>query len=592
MAAIQITLLFVLILSRFVVGPVGSIVSVFIGLVLGSTFFKDQIQAFVSTTPQGSEMDSPLKSVLLKLLTFGDPKSHLAPPEVTSPLRLEWQTKEWATFEEKISDVMQQYLDMSFQSITLDSLVLFLPQSDTTYKASKFVSSSKNFLPYALIQQGNGLLGGLLKDGIVARRFTVDGVSQNLPYYHREQTLRNVMLAPVKILGRSGFVIADRAGDAVISDVEMMQFTSMAQLLGTTLSYGYRYCNHQILHQELSALSAIENSFAHKGTTEALLDELLEAMFQGFGGDQITISLRMDSKNAQIVRQCGNFTYSSNPFSLEMEGLVSYVYKNSESFTRHYSSEIREVRYCAEETSSQQFRSFIALPLILDSVEGVVLIESKNDALLTSSEQHNLKQIIRAAATSLGRLQIMEHTNNLAIRDGLTGLYNHRQFQTMLHDALVRSNRMSLVPGSTTERIEEQHPVALALCDIDFFKKCNDIHGHQFGDTVLKEVSQMLEKGVRTGVDAVARYGGEEFALILSGSSQAEAYSVINRLREVVGQFSFTSPTGEQVSVTLSFGIAMYNKDASEQTELIRKADKAMYRAKENGRNRVELYAQ
>jgi diguanylate cyclase (GGDEF)-like protein len=182
-----------------------------------------------------------------------------------------------------------------------------------------------------------------------------------------------------------------------------------------------------------------------------------------------------------------------------------------------------------------------------------------------------------SAGLAIEKLQIIEQANALATHDGLTGLINHRQFQALLKDEITRAIRYS-------------DPLSLVLCDIDFFKKVNDTYGHPFGDTVLREVSARLRENVRDGVDVVARYGGEEFALVLVKTDAQKAIETVERIRQQIESRFLKSPHGEDIHVTMSFGIAVYPKHAKQIDALIQKSDKALYRAKENGRNRVEIF--
>jgi diguanylate cyclase (GGDEF)-like protein len=128
------------------------------------------------------------------------------------------------------------------------------------------------------------------------------------------------------------------------------------------------------------------------------------------------------------------------------------------------------------------------------------------------------------------------------------------------------------------------------LCDIDFFKKVNDTYGHQFGDQVLREISTKLQEKTREGVDFAARYGGEEFALVLVKTDASTAVDTVERIRQHIADITFKGPRGEDIHVTMSFGIAVYKEHAKQIDMLIQKADKALYRAKETGRNKVELF--
>ncbi|MBD3320806.1 MAG: diguanylate cyclase, partial [Chitinivibrionales bacterium] len=130
----------------------------------------------------------------------------------------------------------------------------------------------------------------------------------------------------------------------------------------------------------------------------------------------------------------------------------------------------------------------------------------------------------------------------------------------------------------------------LIIGDIDYFKKINDTHGHPFGDTVLRGIARKLQDSIRDGIDISARYGGEEFALILVKTDEHRAVETAERIRKEIHTQVFRAPGGDNMQVSMSFGLAVYGRHANKINSLIQKADKALYRAKQNGRNRVEVF--
>jgi two-component system cell cycle response regulator len=168
----------------------------------------------------------------------------------------------------------------------------------------------------------------------------------------------------------------------------------------------------------------------------------------------------------------------------------------------------------------------------------------------------------------------LEQLRHLATRDPLTGLRNRREFERLLADEWQRCARF-------------QRPFALVVCDIDFFKKVNDTHGHPAGDAVLKHVAGVLAQQLRT-VDHLARVGGEEFAIIMVETGAKDAQETMQRLLALLAESPCALPdNAEKVAVTLSAGIAMMPEDADNTGALFEAADKALYTAKRTGRNRV-----
>lgn len=170
--------------------------------------------------------------------------------------------------------------------------------------------------------------------------------------------------------------------------------------------------------------------------------------------------------------------------------------------------------------------------------------------------------------------QVNEVLRDLAIRDSLTGLYNHRYFQEALAIEAARSHR------------HKRH-FSLLFCDVDFFKVYNDTNGHPQGDALLRTLGQLLKSRIR-GSDMAARYGGEEFVLLLPETTKENACIVAEDIRTQVEQYPFAGrATQPQGAVTLSVGVATFPEDGNDPQSIIQQADEVLYRAKRGGRNRV-----
>jgi diguanylate cyclase (GGDEF)-like protein len=172
-----------------------------------------------------------------------------------------------------------------------------------------------------------------------------------------------------------------------------------------------------------------------------------------------------------------------------------------------------------------------------------------------------------------------EFYKELSRKDGLTELYNHRFFHQLLDTEVSRADRYNRV-------------VSLLMIDIDNFKKYNDTHGHPTGDVILRKLAHLLRQSSRS-CDYVARYGGEEFAIIAPEAGPDAAGRMAHRIRTAVEEADFE---GEEImlggSLTISVGVASFPTQASSKSDLVEKADRALYRAKALGKNRVVLYGE
>lgn len=218
-------------------------------------------------------------------------------------------------------------------------------------------------------------------------------------------------------------------------------------------------------------------------------------------------------------------------------------------------------------------KSFLGIPIISEKeVLGILAVTSKEPDAISSFQGHFLSIMADQAAMSITNAQLHKEVERLAVTDGLTGLYNHRHFQERLGEEFQRVKRTP-------------QPLSLMLLDIDHFKKINDVYGHPAGDTILTRLAMTLKKTLR-GIDILARYGGEEFAAVLIGTSSGGTKKMAERLRSAVINNPFFIDENE-LTITLSIGIATYPQDAATKEELIDKADQALYYAKKNGRNQV-----
>lgn len=210
-------------------------------------------------------------------------------------------------------------------------------------------------------------------------------------------------------------------------------------------------------------------------------------------------------------------------------------------------------------------KPFEDLSLISNSAKRAV------DSFNVDVERSQLVHSLKLSNEELSRLS--EHFHGLAIRDGLTDLYNHRHINEML-DEEIRKSRI------------EGGDLSLIFIDVDNFKIFNDVHGHQSGDVLLRELSGLMQESVRKK-DSVARWGGEEFVVMCPYTSEGVATRLAEELRRTVADHVFTGAESQpNKRITISAGVATYSKHRSKRA-LIKAADGALYQAKGQGRDVV-----
>jgi diguanylate cyclase (GGDEF)-like protein len=181
--------------------------------------------------------------------------------------------------------------------------------------------------------------------------------------------------------------------------------------------------------------------------------------------------------------------------------------------------------------------------------------------------------VVEQAGMALSNLKLREALREQSIRDPLTGLYNRRYMEEALKQQMSRVTR-------------QLHPIGIIMIDIDHFKDFNDTYGHTAGDALLRELGQFLQRRIR-GEDIACRYGGEEFTLIMPDASLEAAQQRAEDLRQEAIQLRVQDGGQSPEAITLSLGVAIYPQHGQTIENVLRAADAALYRAKQEGRDRV-----
>ncbi len=243
----------------------------------------------------------------------------------------------------------------------------------------------------------------------------------------------------------------------------------------------------------------------------------------------------------------------------------------------------RDPRFQRTNRPRYSTKSFLSIPITLEGrVVGVLNLSDKVSGEIFSGEDLTLLQTLAAQATiAIERSTFYAQTlelRKISITDALTGLLNRRYFQERLAEEVDRATRHG-------------HPLSLIMIDIDHFKLYNDANGHPAGDKALGMVGRALRGGVRA-IDVVSRFGGEEFSVILPETRRSEAMEIGERIRQDIENLYFPGedslPRG---TLTISLGVAAFPEDARDLKSLIQRADRALYQAKAQGRNRIASYS-
>jgi two-component system cell cycle response regulator len=226
-------------------------------------------------------------------------------------------------------------------------------------------------------------------------------------------------------------------------------------------------------------------------------------------------------------------------------------------------------------------RTAVAVPLTSrDRAIGVIAVYGCSvPEAFSEQDARTLRSLAAQAAVAVENVLLHQEAQRLSVTDSLTGVANRHSLQATLAREVDRARRF-------------RRSLSVLLLDLDHFKRVNDEHGHRRGDEVLVEVARRVGGRIRTRIDTLARYGGEEFVIVLPETAAEGAQVVADKIRRAVGSLPITSPAGPDVAMTVSVGTATFPEDGETADDLLLAADAAMYRAKEEGRDRVAAASQ
>jgi diguanylate cyclase (GGDEF)-like protein len=324
---------------------------------------------------------------------------------------------------------------------------------------------------------------------------------------------------------------------------------------------------YSLVKRRAAQLEAI-NSLAKQTTVELDIKDLLERFCnqlpQSFPVESVAVFLR--DADGVLQLQAHSRQLKSE---FETDQLISRL-----RVCPHVRDALDSVVSHAIECETPCIRSAhaeVCLPLVSFGANiGVLICASHSLTRFSVNDVQALESVADILATALQNSIYVAKVRDLAYRDGLTGMFNRRIFEDRLIEEVTRGERYG---GN----------FAILIIDIDHFKQVNDEFGHLLGDEVLKQAAAIFSRQLRK-VDFVCRFGGEEFAIILPASNLESATSVAEKLRRAFHSHEFS---GIPRPVTISIGVASFPENGTQRDTLVHAADKALYQAKQDGRDRV-----
>ncbi len=502
----------------------------------------------------------------------------------------------------ELKNEIRRSLGILCELVPNHSVVLYMKMDDGLYAIADFISKSKDYVDRGQrLNFRGGYLGWVLKTKTQVLITSIKNVRKNLIYYNKNLPVKSLLATPLFFKGDRdkteggesifGMLVVDSLQQEAFGDKEKLIVSLISDRIVETIDRFQLSEKVNLSSQELNSFYDFTQRLNSTSDVDVILDHIIDTLLRIFEADFVGVSL---------VDKEGGYSYlkrASEGMKEHLEDkqiphgdtLIGLVAESGNHF--HFDDISARAKY------RSVFGKEIDFALGIKTIKSVLIypfhetfqdLENNNQAVLgcvvigrraknpfNEGEISLAKIICRESSKAITSSLNFQKVKELAIRDGLTGLYNHRHFQEMLSYTLVHSDRFS------TE-------ASLLLVDVDDLKIINDTYGHQAGDTVLSSIGNLLRESLRK-VDIPARYGGDEFAVILPNTNKSGSIAVAEKVRSKLKRISLKSDSGDIV-VSLSIGIATYPQCAADKELLIEKADRALYESKNHGKNKITHY--
>jgi diguanylate cyclase (GGDEF)-like protein len=500
-------------------------------------------------------------------------------PQARAPVRSGEDERLARSSVEEIHQAVLFALDLLRQSLGLHTALLVWQNEAGTHARISELSTASDDVAEGPFLSGDGIIGAVL-----VRRASVvfNGLkpSYKLPYYNGACHVRTVSGVPVMEHDQPrGVLIVDRKDDRPFSAVDE-----------ETLLFAARYIARAIQNERIFV--QLERAKVEQGklyrAAEALGAALTEADVLEAGVksarevalfDFAAVTLFEPATKMHEIRAVSGEGFDAllGAHFAHNASLCSMVVQNRHALPYKGEFDAAHQVLFAKKLDAITMPSILVLPLLVhDRALGTLVLGARRKSAFGEAVRPTLEVLARHMAVSLANARMVKKLEELATTDGLTGLLNKRAMLDIAQDKVAAAVRFS-------------RNLSVLVVDIDFFKKVNDVHGHDVGDLVIRGLGDILRRAKRT-TDAVARFGGEEFVVICEETDAKGAMLLAERVRKEVEAKVFATSSGP-LKVTCSVGLATFPEAGRDWETLFKAADAALYASKRGGRNRVTAWS-
>ena len=446
------------------------------------------------------------------------------------------------------------------------------------------------------ITENTGLISQLFR--LDVNRLLEGDLSGGKPllYYIDNPMIKSVVAVPMLDRGKNrvGAVVMDSLYPSAFNQHTAQALTYIASTLYTLYFKSFVSAKNYIEQQQFSVLYHYQHQFFKNMSVKEIYRQISEYVKGNIPFDRMMI-LALDRQNDYNLHQertgrvvsCYGIDadqFENKTFTLSDKGLAILALYHNRPVERTFNQSAFNAyipRIDSQEKKNMDIRQLFVMPVPSDAnaeqAELAICLESRRSDRYSEHEMNLLKAFAGVAGFAYARACQVERDKDLATRDGLTGLINHRTLHENLRTEKIRADR-------------QKYNIGVLMMDIDHFKNVNDTYGHPIGNVVIKGIAGAISGEIRKEIDIVARYGGEEFVVGLVDTTPEGMIETAERIRHAVMKLEFDVHQQDPLRVTVSIGAFLVTPDFHDMKKAVTYADQALYKAKEGGRNQVIQY--